>query len=385
MSGGGDSMAMLHLAVTCGLRPAVVTVNHGLRAEAAAEADQVAQVAASCGLNHTTLLWQGWDHSGNLQDAARKARRSLIAAWARENHITTVALGHTQNDVAETVLMRLARGAGVDGLATMAHHWPEGGILWQRPLLGFTRAELRTWLQGQGKTWVEDPSNDNPRFDRVRARKVLVHLQPLGITPAGLAQVAANLADAREALDALADQWAAQSLREEAGTVLINPALWTAPAETQRRVLQRVLLWIAPADYAPRGQQVGHLLTRLAAGQAATLAGVRFTHGRGGLRALREVKAAAPRCAANEIWDGRWQMVGDMPQGAELGALNTAGLAQCPAWRSTGLPRAALLASPAVWVGDRLIAAPLAGFQTASIRALPLHPLLCAKNLALSH
>ncbi len=376
VSGGGDSMALLHLAVACGLRPAIVTVNHGLRAEAAGEADQVAAVATSLGLRHSTLLWQGWDHSGNLQDAARKARRSLIAAWARENHIAAVALGHTQNDVAETFVMRLARGAGVDGLATMAQHWREGGILWQRPLLGFTRTELRAWLQAQGKTWVEDPSNDNSRFDRVRARKALVHLQPLGITSANLAQVAAHLAEARTALDALADQWASQTLHEEAGTVLIAPALWTAPAETQRRVLQRVLMWIAPADYAPRGSQLGHLLARLAAGQAATLAGVRFIHGRGGLRALREVKAAAPRCPADHLWDGRWQVAGDLPQGAELGALNTAGLAECPDWRSTGLPRAALLASPAVWLGDRLIAAPLAGFQTALIRALPLHPLL---------
>jgi tRNA(Ile)-lysidine synthase len=376
VSGGGDSMAMLHLAAACGLRPAVATVNHGLRAEAAAEADQVASVAASLGLKHTTLYWQGWDHSGNLQDAARKARRGLIATWARENHIATVALGHTQNDVAETFLMRLARGAGVDGLATMAHHWPEGGILWQRPLLGFTRADLRTWLQGQGKTWVEDPSNDNPRFERVRARKALTHMQPLGITAAAIAQVAANLAEARDALQALADQWASQTLHEQAGTVLINPALWAAPAETQRRVLQRVLLWIAPAEYAPRGQKVGQLLARLAAGQAATLAGVRFTQARGGLRAVREAKAAAPRCAANQIWDGRWQVTGDLPQGVELGALNAEGLVQCPSWRSTGLPRAALLASPAVWLGDKLIAAPLAGFQANLIRALPLHPLL---------
>ncbi|MEI6797788.1 MAG: tRNA lysidine(34) synthetase TilS [Pseudomonadota bacterium] len=378
VSGGGDSIAMLHLAVACGLRPAIVTVNHGLRAEAAAEAEQVGVVASALGLSHTTLLWQGWDHSGNLQDEARKARRRLIAAWAVQNNIATVALGHTQNDIAETLVMRLQRGAGVDGLAAMAAHWPEGGILWQRPLLGFTRSELRQWLQAQGKTWVEDPSNDNPRFDRVRARKAMAVLQPLGVTPARLAQVAAHLAEARTALDALADDWAVQTLREDCGTVTIAPALWSAPAETQRRVLQRVLLWIAPAEYAPRGSQLGQLLARLSCGQAATLAGVRFLQGRGGLRALREAKAAAPRCAADQIWDGRWQVVGDVPDGAELGPLDAAGLAQCPDWRSTGLPRAALLASPAVWLGERLVAAPLAGFETASIRALPLHPLLRA-------
>ena len=150
VSGGGDSVALLHLAVACGLQPAVVTVNHGLRAEAASEAAQVAGVAAALGLSHETLLWQGWDHTGNLQDAARKARRRLISAWALQNNIASVALGHTQNDIAETFLMRLQRGAGVDGLAKMAGHWSEGGILWQRPLLGFTRNDLRLWLQAQG-------------------------------------------------------------------------------------------------------------------------------------------------------------------------------------------------------------------------------------------
>ena len=165
----------------------------------------------------------------------------------------------------------------------------------------------------------------------------------------------------------------------------IAPALWSAPAETQRRILQRVLLWISPAEYAPRGTQLGQLLARLSNGQAATLAGVRFVHGRGGLRALREVRATAPRCAVDQIWDGRWQVAGDLPQGAELGALDAAGLAQCPDWRSTGLPRAALLASPAVWLGERVVAAPLAGFGSPAIRALPLHPLLGPKNLALSH
>lgn len=375
-------MAMLHLAVACGLRPFIVTVNHGLRPEAAKEADQVAQVSAELGLSHTTLLWQGWDHKGNLQDAARRARRRLIAAWARENAVATVALGHTQNDVAETFLMRLQRGSGVDGLATMAPHWTESGLLWQRPLLGFTRDELRVWLQAQGKTWVEDPSNQNLRFDRVRARKALDHMQPLGVSPDRLARSAAHLAEARAALETLADLWANHTLREEAGTVTINPALWNAPAETQRRVLQRVLMWIAPAEYAPRGAQVGQLMARLAGGQAATLAGVRFTKDG---RALREVSAAAPRCPSEQIWDGRWQVVGDIPHGAEVGALTADGLAQCPAWRSTGLPRAALLSSPGVWLGDQLVAAPLAGFQTALIRALPLHPLLKANILALSH
>ncbi len=385
VSGGGDSMAMLHLAVAAGIRPAIVTVDHGLRAESAAEAALVARVAADCGLTHDTLLWQGWDQRGNLQDAARKARRRMIGAWAVSRGISSVALGHTQDDVAETFLMRLARGAGVDGLTAMSRHWSEGGITWTRPLLDIPRADLRDWLTRRGLTWIEDPSNAMPRYDRVKMRQAQPVLDQLGLRTARLADVAAHLADARLALDALADHWAPLALTEQAGSVMISADLWQAPVETQRRLIQRIILWIAPAAYGPRGPQVTEVLRRLVLGQAATLAGLRFMSGPTGMRALRESKAAAPRCAATKLWDGRWHISGDLPADAELGALGAAGLAHCPDWRETGLPRAVLLVSPAVWLADRLIAAPFAGFGTKDFAAEPLQPLVTVNTDALSH
>ncbi len=384
VSGGGDSMAMLHLAVAAGLRPCVVTVDHGLRPEAAAEAAMVAEVSASHGLAHETLRWRDWDHTGNLQDEARKARRRLMADWALRRGLTTLALAHTQDDVAETFLMRLTRGAGVDGLAAMSPLWAEGGVIWQRPMLGMTRAELRLWLTGSGREWAEDPSNENLRFDRVKTRKALARLTPIGLDAARLAEVAGHLAEARQALDALADDWAVRCLTEEAGTVIISATLWTAPIETQRRLIQRILLWIAPAAYAPRGVQVGQLLAALTAGRAATLAGCRFVPDRRGMRALREVRAVSPRVRGS-LWDGRWRILGHIPEIAELGALGAEGLAQVPDWRKTGLPRAALLVSPAIWDENRLIAAPLAGFGPPSYSAVPLEPLFGHNSVALSH
>lgn len=384
VSGGGDSMAMLHLAVAAGLRPCVVTVDHGLRPEAAAEAAMVADVATRFGLSHDTLRWQGWDHSGNLQNAARKARRRLMADWAMQRGLATIALAHTQDDVAETFLMRLARGAGVDGLAAMSALWTEGGITWQRPMLGMTRSELRAWLIANDLSWAEDPSNDNMRFDRVKVRRSLTQLAAIGLDAPRLAEVARHLADARQALDALADDWATRCLTEEAGTVLISNDLWQAPPETQRRIIQRVLMWIAPAAYAPRGAQIGQLLAAMTAGRAATLAGCRVMTDRNGLRALREVRAAGPRVKGN-LWDGRWRILGDLPDHAEVGALGTDGLAQVPDWRATGLPRAALLVSPAIWSEDRLIAAPLAAFGPSSYSAVPLEHLLAHNSVALSH
>ncbi|MBC7737742.1 MAG: tRNA lysidine(34) synthetase TilS [Candidatus Saccharibacteria bacterium] len=352
-------MAMLHLSMGLGCPLQVVTVDHGLRAEAAAEAAAVGRVCTALGVPHVVVPWH-WDGRGNLQDAARRGRRAVIADWARRNGVEVVALGHTQDDVAETFVMRLARGAGVDGLAAMSGDWVEGGIRWVRPLLTVSRAELRAYLAGLGQVWADDPSNDNDRFERVRVRKALVGLQGLGVSAARLAEVAAHLGDARAALEQAAASAFGRVAKVVGPAVRLDlQALASEAAEVQRRVLGLVLARLVVADYAPRGASVQRFLARALAGQAATLAGVRFQVTRTGAWCFREVPAAA--VPAGQVWDGRWQIVGDLPEGAEVRALGS-GIALCQLWRDTGLPRASLLTSPALWVGDRLLAAPHASF-----------------------
>lgn len=363
VSGGGDSMAMLHLAVTAGLRVQAVTVDHGLRAESAAEAAMVGRVCAGLGVTHTVLRWQGWDGKGNLQDHARRARRRLIAGWAGQVGLSAVALAHTQDDLAETFLMRLARGAGLDGLAAMQPHWAEAGVVWHRPLLTVARDELRSVLRTAGAAWVDDPSNDLDRFDRVKARKALPLLAPLGLSAPRLAEVAQHLADTRAAMESTTDAAAQKLLQVQGGLVRIGAGLSDLPAEVQRRLLLRVLLWVAPADYGPRGPAMVRLRQAVLAQRAATLAGCRFVPDKGGVMVLREARAVADLTGpVGQAWDG-WRIAGPAAQGQTIRALGADGLAQCPDWRACGLPRAALLASPAVWSGARLIAAPLAGFN----------------------
>ena len=370
VSGGGDSMALLYLARDAGLSVQVVTVDHGLRSEAASEAAAVGRVCAGLGVPHAVLRWH-WDGKGNLQDAARRGRRALMADWALRQGLGAVALGHTRDDVAETFLMRLARGAGVDGLAAMALRWHEAGVDWIRPLLAVSRADLRDHLRKVGGTWVDDPSNDDDRFDRVRARKVLAALRPLGISAGGLAEVADHLAQARAALEAATASAMALAVRDLGLAVQVDvAALAAAPAEIQRRVLIGLILRIAPAPYAPRGAAVQSLLARLLAGKGGVLAGCRFQVVRGRLWGFREARAVSGLIAAGSVWDGIWRIEGPWPKGAEMRALG-AGIALCPDWRATGLPRAALLAAPALWLGDRLIAAPHAGFGT-DYSAIPL-------------
>jgi len=370
---------MLHLAAGLGVR--VVTVDHGLRPESAAEAAQVAAVCAAMGLQHQTLHWQ-WDQRGNLQDAARRGRRAVMAGWAQREGVHALALAHTSDDLAETFVMRLARGAGLDGLAAMSDHWHEGGVAWLRPLLATSRGELRGFLRAVGATWVEDPSNENPRFNRVRVRKALAVLHPLGITANRLGEVAHYLAEARDALDQVTEAAAGRLLRDKAGAVQIDQGWSLEPAEVQRRLLLRVIAVVAPADYGPRGGAVQALRGRLLAGKPAMLAGCRFVFQRGQLWACREAKAVAAAVAApGQVWDTRWRLEG--PEGAEVRALGD-GLALCPDWRATGVPRAALLASPSLWLGDRLIAAPHAGFGQ-GYSAIPLFPATPLHHSGITH
>ncbi len=143
-------------------------------------------------------------------DAARRARIGLIRDWALSRGIGVVVLGHTREDVAETLLMGLARKAGIAGLLGMRAAWDERGLRVVRPLLQAGGRELRDWLRDRGIPWVDDPTNENDRFTRVRARKVLAALAPLGISAEGLAEVAGNLAQRRR-------HWRCRSRRRALG------------------------------------------------------------------------------------------------------------------------------------------------------------------------
>lgn len=337
-------MALLSLA--SGLRCHAVTVDHGLRPESASEAEGVARHCASLGIPHDILRWH-WDGTGNLQDAARRGRRRLIADWARANGIDTVALGHTRDDVAETFLMRLARGAGLDGLSAMQGAWVDG-IAWRRPLLAIGRAELRDYLTAQGVAWIEDPSNDNPRFDRVRARQAMASL-PLGLTAERLAEVASHLAEARAALEEATLAAARTNARTQGGDVVIDPA--GLSPEILRRLTLRAMNWVAPSDYGPRGEALTRVLQ-----SGGSLHGCLILPG---LRICREAQAT-PGPAPGPYWDC-WHLDGPFAPDLHIAALGE-GIAYCPRWREAGLPRKSLLASPAIWRGGRLVAAPLAEF-----------------------
>ncbi len=346
LSGGGDSVALLHLLRQAGAQVQAATVDHRLRPESAAEAATVAGWCRDWGVPHQVLRWQPDSAPGNLMDRARRARQALLAGWAHGQGLRVIALGHTADDQAETLLMGLARAAGLDGLCGLRPEWRQDGICWLRPMLRLGRQELRDWLREQGLRWIDDPSNTNDRFLRARIRKSLATLAPLGLTPARLAESVSHLASARAALDQVVAGAAGEVVDEAAGALRIDASRFAAlPDEVARRLAQSAIRWISGADYAPRAADLARFIDAVVQGRAATLAGCRLKHG---------WLAAEPRHASLHRWT-----VDGAGTPARLGA---EGLRQCPHWRSTGLPRHVLEVTPGLWQGDLLLAAPCAGF-----------------------
>ena len=367
VSGGGDSIALLHLmhraAPHKGYRLSAVTVDHRLRPESAAEAEGVARFCAGLGIPHDILVWDhGGEVTGNLMDQARRARRSLMADWARVRGVTHIALGHTADDQAETFLMGLARSAGLDGLSGMRQFWDDAGLWWGRPLLDQRREALRAYLRRQGIDWVDDPTNEDDSFARIKARRALAALAPLGITVDALCASASNLSWARHALVDATGQVAGQMQGDAGQLSLGRDAFSDQPQDIRRRLLIAALRWMNGADYAPRAMKLSHLDGSLREGRDGTLAGVRFRHKAGTILILREPRAAQGPVPLGQRWDHRWQVTGPDLPGATVAALGAEGLRNITDWRALGLPRDALLVTPAIWRDGRLIAAPLAGF-----------------------
>ena len=282
VSGGGDSMALLHLAVLA-LRPHrrgihAVTVDHGLREASAAEALRVTWACASLEVPQETLRWDGAGR-GNLQARAREARRRLIGAWARDRGVGTVLLGHTADDQAETILLRLARGSGVDGLSGMPDRFSAEGVAWERPLLGVTREALRGWLARRGVPWTEDPSNEDPRFDRARARAMMAGLADLGLSRERLLRTAGHMARARAALSLRAAEVAAGQARQDGAALLLSRPLLLRIEEDDAagRLLAAALMWVGRRELRPRYDALRRLCAVVLEGRAATLSGCRVS------------------------------------------------------------------------------------------------------------
>ncbi|HEY1708886.1 MAG TPA: tRNA lysidine(34) synthetase TilS [Rhizomicrobium sp.] len=290
VSGGSDSVALMHLlrgwARSGAVPPPVVlTVDHGLRPGSTADARAVVRAAKALGLKVQILKWDGEKPAANIEAMARETRYALMGAWCRANGTATLYLGHTRDDQAETFLLRLARGTGLDGLSGMAAiaPWPVQSfpeLSLARPLLKFEREALRNYLTESGTAWREDSTNADPRFARNRIRAVWPVLEEAGLTKGRIADAAAHLARARFALETVTKELIARAAVTGVDGVVIDAAvLRLAPREVALRALAAMLTNVSNVPYRPRFERLESLFDALISGglrKARTLHGCRI-------------------------------------------------------------------------------------------------------------
>src|SRR6266481_6708700 len=211
VSGGPDSVALMWLMArwrrnfASGPRLVAVTVDHGLRAEAAHEARNVKRLARVLDLPHRTMRWAGDKPKTGLPAAARAARYRLLAQAARTVGATHNLTAHTRDDQAETLLMRLLRGSGIAGLAAMARQSERDGLWLARPLLDISKSQLIATLRKAKVGFAEDPTNRDTSFTRPRLRTLMPVLAAEGGDTRNLVRLASRLARANAAVEALVD------------------------------------------------------------------------------------------------------------------------------------------------------------------------------------
>lgn len=278
VSGGPDSLALLELAAAWraagGAAPiAAATFDHGLRAQSQAEARSVAALCARLAVPHATLVWEGPKPATGLQERARDARYAALCAHAHAIGADVLATAHHADDQAETVLMRLARGSGVTGLAGMRPRSRLHGLTLLRPLLAVPKRELVALCEAAGLAYARDPSNEDERFARARLRGLAPALTRAGVTAERLGRLARRAARADEALERLAERAA-----ERAGVVRA-PTEARVPLAALMGEPDEIILRIIVAEARRVGGERPVRLSRVEAAAERLMRAAREGHG----------------------------------------------------------------------------------------------------------
>ena len=403
-SGGADSMALVLLtdswAKSKGGSATALIVDHGLRTESGAEAQTVFQRLSARAIQAVVLERRGAPIDSDIQAKARDARYELLTQWCGDHGVLHLLLGHHREDQAETLLLRMERGSGVYGLAGMPIIRESGTLRILRPLLSLPKARLRATVDALGVDVVEDPSNADLRFARVRIRQGMKGKNQIP-SVARLRDMATRMGASRTVLEgAVADALARTCMVFPEGYCLLNwSGLAVAPLDVRCRVLACVVACVGGQPYTPRYKRLQNLHDTLAAGDIGggrTLSGCRILPRKSKLLVCREPSGVRDAADAHGsvYWDGRYRLhIRRAPEGAVIRKLGDVRLASLdvnvrrePVSR---IPPAVRPSLPAIWHDDTLLLAPHLGYKNnefeksgvsiAKIAFAPRNPLTSAR------
>jgi tRNA(Ile)-lysidine synthase len=382
VSGGSDSLALLDCIDRWRRQQPkpptvfVLTVDHGLRRSSASDARRVVAIARKRGLKAQILRWTGEKPKGDIEAAARAARYRLLLGAARAAKASHLLIAHQRDDQAETLILRLARGSGVFGLAAMRTEMAAGAVTIFRPFLDIARARLQETIAVAGLEPIEDAMNSDPRYARARLRRIMPLLSADGIDAAGLAATAGRLASAAEAIDEAATRVIERVVVPgDLATAAIDAEVFLAvPAEIRLRALVRILIAVGGEDYPPRFERLQALDAEMARHGGSgrfkrTLGGAVIEGRHSRFEVYREVgRMGLPivtvKAGFSGVWDHRFlvEIGRGAPAGLTLGALGEAGRRMVGA-KAGPVPAGVLAALPALWLKGSVFAVPTLGYR----------------------
>ncbi|MCX7357146.1 MAG: tRNA lysidine(34) synthetase TilS [Alphaproteobacteria bacterium] len=334
LSGGGDSVALLHLLVSelGAARVCAAIVDHALRDGSADDAARARSSAEALGVR-AEILTLNWAFGANrAQESARAARYRALCAHARLQGLNTIAAAHTADDQAETVLMRAANGSTWRGLAGIAPFafapvWPEGrGLALARPLLEVRRETLRAYLRDRRVAWLEDPANANTIHERVRVRARLSALQAEGFEPLRLTRLAARLRARLDRIDGEARVLVAEAAVFERDRIVLRLSAWRGSRDIRCRALGALMAAVVGAEREPSSTKLAEIERRVTSPEhrGSTHSHVEFVSlGEGAVELRRETlrRSEEPREPAmvvlepgvETIWDNRFAVAAAEP------------------------------------------------------------------------
>ena len=366
VSGGADSMALCLLADLWakmrGCQVIALTVDHGLRVEAAAEAKTVASWLFACDIEHHILSWQGVKPASGIQAAAREARYALMIDWCQENNVTVLMTAHHLEDQVETFLLRAERGSGLDGLACMAAETKMSGIILLRPLLSVSKNRLRETLIALNQDWLEDPSNQNPAYRRSKMRKLVAAMEQSGQDANRISALIEYFASLRRSTSEIVTIFINEAVQifPEGYGVVQGDVLRQLPESIIERILVRLTMVFGGKTYPPRRDRLVRAVTQLkkAAFRGFTLGGCRFSVKSNEIMICREMRGISTRQIASRdsfVWDNLFaiEISGVARSTASLAPLSKKGwveiLQKRPELREISLPHPVRLTLPALF------------------------------------
>jgi len=380
VSGGGDSMALVLLMHSFvkenGGKLIAFTVEHGLREDSLAEAEGVHKILSGLGIEHRILKWEGEKPKTRIEELAREARYNLLIEECKKEGVDYLAVAHNIEDLVETFWIRLSHGSGLDGLSSIAPVFERQSVKIIRPLLDFTREELRAVCKSANVEWFEDSSNKDEKYLRVKLRKFEQMLKDEGLTSDRLLKVITKLEDSREGLDFAVTEYSKEVLEYfDLGYIRLDVEKFKKyPKDIQRRILAKALDDVYPQKYKTGFDLVDSATSSIVDNdfKGVTLSGCEiFPEKEGGVFIAREYSRveASLEVKNGVIWDNRVELECiNLEHQCRVAALGDEGLRQLKADIKLKnclekLPYKIKLSIPAIWQEDRLLSVPNLGYN----------------------